>query len=115
MLRRFASPRWLALHALALAMVAVFVRLGWWQLRRAGQGNALSWGYAVEWPVFAAFTVFVWYRIMRDSVQAPPPATREPATFRVPTLPARPAAAGEPDDDAELRAYNQYLKSLHER
>jgi DNA-binding transcriptional regulator of glucitol operon len=101
-----------------LAMVALFLRLGWWQVRRAGDGNALSYGYALEWPVFAAFTVFVWYRIMRDSVQPPDrtPAPRErtgTAAFTVPTLPQRPATVPEPEDPV-LAAYNEYLRRLND-
>jgi DNA-binding transcriptional regulator of glucitol operon len=138
--RRFASPRWVAPHVLVLALVAAFLRLGWWQLRRAGQGNPLSFGYALEWPVFAAFTVFVWYRAMRDSIEPPAagadrpgadPATPERATpgragsgrsgserggapaFPLPTLPPRPqVAAGQDEDDPVLAAYNRYLDEL---
>jgi DNA-binding transcriptional regulator of glucitol operon len=113
--RRFTSPRWLALHALVLVLVAVFLALGWWQVRRAGEGNVLSYGYAVEWPVFAAFTIFVWYRVMRDSVQTPPERRSRPR-FAVPTLPERPVRPADPaDDDPALAAYNEYLKRLNER
>ncbi len=139
MLRRFLSPRWLAFHLLVLVLVAVFCALGWWQLRRAAEGNALSFGYALEWPAFAAFTVFVWYRTVRDTVRPPlakphaeqhadphagphagpptePPAGRsQEAAFTVPVLPARPAPAAVPEDeDPELAAYNRYLASLAE-
>ncbi len=139
MLRRFLSPRWLAFHLLVLVLVAVFCALGWWQLRRAAEGNALSFGYALEWPAFAAFTVFVWYRTVRDTVRPPlakphaeqhadphagphagpptePPAGRsQEAAFTVPVLPARPAPAAVPEDeDSELAAYNRYLASLAE-
>jgi DNA-binding transcriptional regulator of glucitol operon len=133
-LRRFLSPRWLAFHLLVLVLAAAFLGLGWWQLRRATGGNALSWGYALQWPVFAGFTVFVWYRTLRDTVR--PPGSRDrnspdrgsrsgggsdaratglrPA-FPVPDLPARPApAAVAEDEDPELAAYNRYLAALAE-
>jgi DNA-binding transcriptional regulator of glucitol operon len=113
--RRFWTPRWLALHVLALAAVVVFARLGWWQIRRAGEGNALSYGYALEWPVFAAFTVFVWYRIVRDSIEPPPANPPKPrAALPVPTLPPRPGApAPTEEDDPALAAYNRYLAELN--
>jgi DNA-binding transcriptional regulator of glucitol operon len=101
-----------ALHVLMLVLVVVFLRLGWWQVRRAGEGNVLSYGYAAEWPVFAAFTVFVWYRIMRDSVRVPAPRPERP-TYTLPTLPERPATVAEEDDPA-LAAYNDYLRQLHD-
>jgi hypothetical protein len=78
---RLSTPRWLARHALALALVAGCLGLGWWQLGRAWGGNALSIGYAIEWPFFAGFVVFVWVRAIRlDGRPAapPPPAPREP-------------------------------------
>jgi DNA-binding transcriptional regulator of glucitol operon len=101
-----------ALHVLVLALVVAFLRLGWWQVRRAGQGNPLSYGYALEWPVFAGFTVFVWYRSMRDSVEPPPAAPKRAAErFPVPTLPRRPEVATGEDDPA-LAAYNRYLEEL---
>jgi hypothetical protein len=136
-LRRFLSPRWLAFHLLVLVLAAAFLGLGWWQLRRATGGNALSWGYALQWPVFAGFTVFVWYRTLRDTARPPGsrrdqgsrsgsgerpggsdarPAGRRPA-FPVPTLPARPApavVAEDEDEDPELAAYNRYLAALAE-
>jgi len=94
-------------------------------VRRAGEGNALSFGYALEWPVFAAFTLFVWYRTVHDAVRPPHAGTTtvpaaaapapEPAAFAVPVLPAHPAApAVREDEDPELAAYNRYLAALAE-
>jgi DNA-binding transcriptional regulator of glucitol operon len=128
-LRRFLSPRWLAFHLLVLVLAATFLGLGWWQLRRATSGNALSWGYALQWPVFAGFTVFVWCRTLRDTVR--PPGSRDRGSpdpnspdrgsrsgsgehpgggsqaratgrrpaFPVPDLPARPAPAAVAEDE----------------
>lgn len=39
----------------------------------------LSYGYAVEWPLFAAFVVFVWTREVRDELRAAPPPPRASA------------------------------------
>ena len=132
MLRRFLSPRWLAFHLLVLVLAGAFLGLGWWQLRRAAAGNVLSWGYALQWPVFAGFTVFVWYRTLRDTVRPPgapqrdghrpdgadaaePSAAGRPTAFPLPDLPARPApAAVAEDEDPELAAYNRYLAALAE-
>lgn len=64
-MKRLATPRWLLLHAVVVVLVGVFLGLGWWQLGRAEQGNALSFGYTLEWPFFAAFVIFMWVREMR--------------------------------------------------
>jgi DNA-binding transcriptional regulator of glucitol operon len=117
------TPAWIARHLLAIVLVCGFLALGWWQFSRATGGNALSWGYTFEWPVFAGFVVFLWVREIqherrkRGAPAAPPAETRErlpgaPVTVgrpvRVPTRAAAPAT----DDDPELAAYNDYLSWL---
>ena len=61
-MRRLLTPAWIARHALALILFAGFLGLGWWQYTRAAGGNALSWGYTFQWPVFALFVGFLWWR-----------------------------------------------------
>lgn len=85
-MRRLATPAWLARHVIMVALVALFLRLGWWQLSRAQGGNGLSIGYSLEWPAFAVFVIVVWWREVRNTLRAesgsstppepPPPATR---------------------------------------
>ncbi|HKA98205.1 MAG TPA: hypothetical protein VKD66_18230 [Streptosporangiaceae bacterium] len=114
------TPRWLAWHALVILSVAGMLVLGDWQLRRAQAGNALSWAYTFEWPLFAIFAVFFWVKTIRDEVHPPaeagsaddvglPPGAPVPASGG----PRQPGDAGEPgDDDEELAAYNAYLARL---
>ncbi|GAA1669603.1 hypothetical protein GCM10009830_14240 [Glycomyces endophyticus] len=59
------TPPWIVLHCFAVVLTIAFGLLGWWQLGRAQHGNAISWGYALEWPLFAVFTVALWVRQMR--------------------------------------------------
>jgi DNA-binding transcriptional regulator of glucitol operon len=112
------TPAWIARHVVALVLTAGFVGLGWWQYTRAAGGNALSWGYAFQWPVFAAFVVFIWFREVQHERRAGRPAEPEPADDpgapvrigRPVRVPSRPVAP-EPDDP-ELAAYNDYLAWL---
>ena len=119
------SPAWIARHVVAVVLVFGFLGLGWWQYSRASGGNTLSWGYTFEWPVFAAFVVFLWIREIqherRDhNAPARDPAAAQPAAERLPgapvtvgrpvRVPARPAAPAE--DDPELVAYNDLLSWL---
>jgi DNA-binding transcriptional regulator of glucitol operon len=110
---RFLTPRWLLRHAIALVLVAACLALGWWQIGRARGGNALSYGYAIEWPVFALFVIFVWSREVRAELRGgytePEPAPTVPEDLRI-EVPRRPAAA--PEDDPDVGAYNEYLAWL---
>ncbi|MFC3966465.1 transcriptional regulator [Nocardia jiangsuensis] len=107
-----------ALIALVIVAALACLALGWWQWERfeSSSGTGQNLGYALQWPLFAGFVVFAYFRFVRlerddeEAAAAPsqPSATREiPAGF----LPERPAAAR--DDDPELAAYNSYLAELN--
>jgi hypothetical protein len=114
-MRRLLTPGWLAWHALMVAAVVTMLWLGAWQLSRAAGGNALSWGYAIQWPVFAGFTVFLWSREVRrvrrgGPAAGAPTAAPGPVITRGASGPAE--AAYDDSDDPELAAYNRYLAWL---
>jgi DNA-binding transcriptional regulator of glucitol operon len=116
------SPRWLALHVLAIVLVAACLGLGWWQWQRVGEGSARSLGYALEWPFFAAFVVLIWGHLVRDALRGggtERPDTRSGEAAESSLLPPQPARAveGPPEEepDEELAAYNRYLAELHAR
>jgi hypothetical protein len=132
-MRRLWTPAWLARHALAAGLVAAFLLLAAWQFSRATGGNVLSWGYTMQWPVFAGFVAVLWLREVRRAVRgaaagvpAPPeyapgepPASSTPAA--APVAPARrpvitrrvrTEAADVERGDADLAAYNHYLRWL---
>jgi len=114
------TPAWIARHVLAVVLVAAFLGLGWWQFSRASGGNTLSWGYTFEWPVFAGFVVFLWFREVQHELrgrdpQSQPQEETPPAEEGHVTLgrPVRvPVAAARVEDDPELTAYNDYLSWL---
>ncbi|MFG1608872.1 hypothetical protein [Actinoplanes sp. NPDC049265] len=110
------TPAWILRHVVALVLVVAFLVLGWWQYTRAADGNALSWGYMFQWPVFAGFVVFLWWREVKLATKPerkPEKLPDSPVTVGRPIrVPSRPAA--EPgDDDPELVAYNDYLAWLN--
>ncbi|MFU8851960.1 hypothetical protein ACNAW0_13390 [Micromonospora sp. SL1-18] len=127
-MKRLWTPAWVARHVAMVVLVVGFLGLGWWQVTRATEGNTLSFGYAIEWPVFAGFVVFVWWREVRHTLRrtraerpapAPPAAARsEPATatpavrrpVRVSRVLSAPVAGAE---DGELAEYNRYLSWLN--
>ena len=88
-------PKWLAIHAIALGMVALFIVLGLWQLHRAEGGNSVSWAYAMEWPSFALLVIGFWVKVVRDAG-----GDHQPVAPRTDELDG---------DAAELADYNRYV------
>ncbi|MBX7265512.1 hypothetical protein KIF24_05290 [Micromonospora sp. Llam7] len=106
-MKRLWTPAWIARHVAMVVLVTTFLGLGWWQVSRATAGNAISWGYAVEWPIFAGFVVFVWWREVRHALGGGSPAraagrggTGTPAADGTDPVAAGAAAAAEPADAA---------------
>ena len=96
--------------------------LGDWQFHRAESGNALSWAYTFEWPIFAVFASFSGPRrsgtssarrclpgVAAGSVELPAGAAAGTAP---PAAASGQDAAGDDAEDAELAAYNAYLARL---
>lgn len=128
-MRRLWTPAWIARHVAMVVLVVGFLGLGWWQVSRATAGNSLSWGYAVEWPIFAGFVVYVWWREVKlarrraaeaDAPPADPAVEPAPAVtsgsrpaVRRPVRVSRVSATGDVVEDTDLAAYNHYLSWLN--
>ncbi|GGK69892.1 transcriptional regulator [Nocardia camponoti] len=110
-----------ALIALVVVAALGCLALGWWQWQRfeSATGTGQNLGYALQWPLFAAFAIFAYVRFVRLEREADPDSPAQPvaekreAPREIPAdfLPERPKVAVE--DDPETVAYNQYLASLH--
>ncbi|WP_063044717.1 hypothetical protein [Nocardia pseudovaccinii] len=116
-----------ALIVLVIVAALACLALGWWQWERfeSASGTGQNLGYALQWPLFAGFAVFAYFRFVRLESEAdkepeaePAPAkARRPAKVEAPReipaglLPERPKAAR--DDDPVLAEYNKYLAELH--
>lgn len=129
-MRRVLTGKWLAVHLGALLLLAVFLGLAYWQLLRAEGGNGRSFGYALEWPVFAVIMIFLWVKSIREELRKSPEQVQaeEEAKAAPPVVPEvddglpeslrrnrKPLPAVSEEDDAELAAYNRYLADLHAR
>lgn len=135
-MKRLWTPAWILRHVLTVVTVVAFCALGWWQISRARAGNTLSWAYAVEWPIFAGFVIFLWIREARYTLQggrdaadtrdasadrddgttpagATPTGPRPAPGFRRPVRTARPRPVVTDGDDPALAAYNHYLAWLN--
>jgi hypothetical protein len=97
-----------------LAWVAGCLTLGWWQIARAAEGNALSYLYAVEWPIFALAGIVVWWLLLHTKA-ATPLEREERRLFEERQRAEAQAKMRRPDEeDDALRAYNDYLAALED-
>ena len=110
----------MSLHVAVAVVVPSCLALAGWQASRALSGNTLSWAYTFEWPVFAGYALFMWWRLLHEPPPAPEalaPETRlaaekhhEPELDAVPERDLR--HDGEPTEDPALAEYNDYLAAL---
>jgi DNA-binding transcriptional regulator of glucitol operon len=90
--------------------------LAWWQWTRfeSSSGSFQNLGYALQWPLFAGFCVYAYFKFVRYEEAPPEPRSRQTVTeIPVGLLPERPKPAAT-DDDPTLREYNAYLAELAE-
>ncbi|HXY45325.1 MAG TPA: hypothetical protein VEH29_14135 [Acidimicrobiales bacterium] len=64
------SRRAISLHVALVVAVPLFLALGAWQLSRALHGNLLSWAYTFEWPFFAGYATWMWWKLVHEEVAA---------------------------------------------
>jgi len=121
------SRRALTLHAVIIVIVPTFAALCLWQVHRALDGNNLSWAYVFEWPFFAGYAIYMWWRFVHEKPPAvaakvvaamghSATAPTDPALIDQ-TAAAAAAAADDADDPdaADRQAYNRYLAELAAR
>ncbi len=95
-------------------------------MTRALSGNTLSWAYVFEWPIFAGYAVFMWWKLIHeppagargDGRRTSPTAMTRSDDSRADPHAHRDEAAhsdtdGSPGEDEELASYNRYLAALN--
>lgn len=126
-LRLVLSPRWIAWHLLTLGAMVTCGFLSAWQWGRAGtaMGSAINVGYGLQWPVFAVFFGWIWWRMLRIEIAELDGAASEPVPLEPgPPHPGGPSpfvhrpgtVRGATDaDDPEVAEYNRMLAALADR
>jgi hypothetical protein len=110
------SARALRLHATVIFVAGACLTLGWWQLLRALSGNALSWAYTFEWPFFAGYAVFMWWRLLHEQPGDKSFKARmsiRPQTAKPESRRSEKKQREEQDEDVKLAEYNRYLAELN--
>lgn len=89
--------------------------LAWWQWQRyeSVNGTGQNLGYALQWPLFAAFVVYAYRKFVRYEEEPPQPHKPDAVTEIPPgLLPERPKPVEPEPEDPALRDYNAYLAEL---
>ena len=115
------------LHLTLAAGLALCTAAFVFEVLRALGGNTLSWAYVFEWPIFAAFALYMWWNLLHGQDGAGrrrgagTGQGRDPATATTPDTPpaAAPGGAGgnggegsADGDDAGLAAWQDYLRGM---
>jgi DNA-binding transcriptional regulator of glucitol operon len=114
------SRRAVKLHVVILIVVPAFLALCLWQVSRALGGNSLSWAYVFEWPLFAAYAIYMWWRFVHEPAAEGSPSDTAAADpggqdAVAPDAAPAPETPEELEEDAEMAAYNDYLAQLAEK
>jgi hypothetical protein len=115
------SRRAIGLHAVIIVIIPTFAGLCVWQIHRALDGNQLSWAYVFEWPFFAGYAIYMWWRFLHEAPAAgrnarPDGVAKDgPPSEGTPPSPDSLAETGSPDSEDERAAYNDYLSQLATR
>jgi DNA-binding transcriptional regulator of glucitol operon len=121
------SRRSIGLHVVIIIVVLTFAALCVWQVHRALDGNNLSWAYVFEWPFFAGYAVYMWWRFVHEVPEedrrARAAVSDESESALGVVKNTKPnglhseieVPEGSGTDAADMAAYNDYLADLAER
>jgi DNA-binding transcriptional regulator of glucitol operon len=114
--KRWLSRRAFVLHFLLVTVVPGCLFAGWWQVHRALSGNLISYFYSLEWPLFAVLGVLAWWQLVHDvrleTEYDKPSRVRRSLLHRDDELPTQPLIWDSALETPELKAYNEYLRTL---
>lgn len=103
-----------ALIALVFLGAAGCLALAWWQWTRyeSASGTFQNLGYALQWPMFAGFCFYAYYKFVRYEDAPPERPSDEVTEIPAGLLPERPKSTSSDAGDEELSEYNAYLAEL---
>ena len=111
------SSRAIFLHLALIAWLALCAVAAWWQVGRAVQGNALSFMYSIEWPVFGVLGFLGWFAMLNleratEDEEHERLEYEERMRAEARAARARAEAAAAEREDPRLAAYNDHLAKV---
>ena len=91
----------LGLFLAELLCIPAFV----FELKRALGGNTLSWAYVLEWPILGLYAIYMWRKLLGEVHREQRGELRDVDVAH--------ATRVEEEDDPQLKAWNDYLATLH--
>jgi DNA-binding transcriptional regulator of glucitol operon len=101
---RWVTKRAVSLHLTLALVLPGFAALTWWQVRRAISGNTLSYVYSFEWPLFGAYAVYLWWKLVHEAPSPSPQGASEADAGRT-------ARAGAPPVEERPKAADSLTRS----
>jgi len=107
----------LRLHLTLAVGLAICIGAFIIEVIRALDGNTLSWAYVFEWPIFAAFAIYMWWNLLHGQDGARRKPARSDADVRPDGVGPGGAGPDAPKDgndpvDADLLAWREYLRKM---
>jgi hypothetical protein len=103
----------LSTHLTAAVVVPACLALCWWQVTRALSGNSLSWAYVFEWPIFAGYAVFMWWKLIHEPRPGAETGPTDEGTHGDGPSGTDSRPEDEDEEDEDLACYNRYLAALN--
>jgi DNA-binding transcriptional regulator of glucitol operon len=113
--RRWFSGKALLLHLALVAAASLCLLAGWWQVNRAMSGNLLSYGYAIEWPVFAVIAGFFWWQLIHEHPKDAALQRSQPRSAPLGAGTSHKPERRREEESPQLQAYNDDLSALAAR
>lgn len=110
MRQRYFSRKAIKLHVTLILSVSAFLALAYWQFRRALSGNTLSWLYSFEWPFFAGYACYLWYKLLHNPQNLSLRALIDGDDIK--SVKEDRVDRSSEEEDPELEEYNRYLSYL---
>jgi hypothetical protein len=103
----------LRLHLTLASGLALCVGAFCIEIIRALGGNTLSWVYVFEWPFFAGFGIYMWWKLL-NGWDRDLPSSGAGGNVSGADLAGGGAPAGAREQDEALMAWNRYLREMRD-